>query len=265
MGRGLNKVMLIGTVGHDPDMRFTPGGKSFTSFSVSTPRIWITTEGERHEETEWFDVVAWGTLAEVCKQHLVCGSRIFVTGRLQTRVLDGGSGQRQHRSEVVVNNMVVLSAPSEWDPAAATDDGFRASKMLPGLNSIMLIGNLGRNPELRYTPSGKPVTSFTLATSRTWSTSEGEKREETEWFNVISWGNLAEICNRYLERGSRVYIEGRLQTREWEDAGGLKHIRTEVVADEMIRLDMRPGPVVKKDDYVDPAPEPDNLFPEGSI
>jgi single-strand DNA-binding protein len=263
MGRGLNKIMLIGTVDHEPDLRFTPGGKSFTSFSVGAPRIWITTEGERHEETEWFDVVAWGTLAEICKQQLAQGSRVFMTGRLQTRVLDGSSGQRQHRSEVVVNNVVVLSAPSEGEPVTATDNGFRASTAMPGLNSIMLIGNLGRNPELRYTPSGKPVTSFTLATSRTWSTSEGEKREETEWFNVISWGNLAEICNRYLERGSRVYIEGRLQTREWEDAGGLTHNRTEVVADEMIRLDMRPS-AVKKDEFQDSSPEPDPLFPERS-
>jgi single-strand DNA-binding protein len=262
MGRGLNKVMLIGTVSHDPDMRFTPGGKSFTSFSVGAPRIWITAEGERHEETEWFDVVAWGTLAEVCQQLLAQGSRVFVTGRVQTRVLDGGPGQRPHRSEVVVNNVVVLSARVESEPATAVaDDDFRAGSTVPGLNSIMLIGNLGRSPELRYTPSGKPVTSFTLATSRTWSTSEGEKREETEWFNVISWGNLAEICNRYLERGSRVYIEGRLQTREWEDAGGLKHSRTEVVADEMIRLDLRPSAAAKKDGFLDSALEPDKLFP----
>ncbi len=259
MGRGLNKVMLIGAVGHDPDMRFTPGGKSFTSFSVGAPRIWITTEGERHEETEWFDVVAWGGLAEVCKQQLACGSQVFVTGRLQSRMLDGGHGQRERRSEVVINNLVVLSAPFQTRTTAATGNGFEASSTLPGLNSIMLIGNLGRNPELRYTPGGRPVTSFTLATSRTWSTSEGEKREETEWFNVISWGNLAEICDRYLERGSRVYIEGRLQTREWEDAGGLRHNRTEVVADEMIRLDMRPA--VKKDGYPDADSAPDNLFP----
>jgi len=108
-----------------------------------------------------------------------------------------------------------------------------------GLNKVMLIGNLGRDPEMRYTPSGKPVTSFSLASSRSWVSSDGERREETEWFNVVAWGNLAEICNQHLARGQQVYIEGRLQTRGWEDGNGQRHFRTEVVANEMIILGKR--------------------------
>ncbi len=108
-----------------------------------------------------------------------------------------------------------------------------------GLNKVMLIGNLGRDPEMRYTPSGKPVTSFSLASSRSWVSSDGERREETEWFNVVAWGNLAEICNQHLARGQQVYIEGRLQTRSWEDSNGQRHFRTEVVANEMIILGRR--------------------------
>lgn len=108
-----------------------------------------------------------------------------------------------------------------------------------GLNKVMLIGNLGRDPEMRYTPSGKPVTSFSLASSRSWVSSDGERREETEWFNVVAWGNLAEICNQHLARGQQVYIEGRLQTRSWEDGNGQRHFRTEVVANEMIILGKR--------------------------
>jgi len=103
----------------------------------------------------------------------------------------------------------------------------------------MVIGNLGRDPELRYTPSGKPVTSFSVATSRTWVTTDGERREATEWFNVVAWRELAEICHQYLTKGSRVYIEGRLQTRSWETPDGQRHFRTEIVADEMILLDDR--------------------------
>jgi single-strand DNA-binding protein len=110
-----------------------------------------------------------------------------------------------------------------------------------GLNKVMLIGNLGRNPEMRYTPSGKPVTSFSMASSRSWVASDGERREETEWFNVVAWGNLAEICNQHLVRGQQVYIEGRLQTRSWEDNNGQRHFRTEVVANEMIILGNRLG------------------------
>ncbi len=112
--------------------------------------------------------------------------------------------------------------------------------MTRGLNKVMIIGNLGRDPEMRYTPSGKPVTSFSVATSRTWVTTDGDRREATEWFNVVAWRDLAEICNQYLTKGSKVYIEGRLQTRSWEGPDGQKHFRTEVVADEMILLDSRP-------------------------
>jgi single-strand DNA-binding protein len=121
--------------------------------------------------------------------------------------------------------------------------------MSRGLNKVLIIGALGSEPEMRYTPSGKPVTSFSVAVSRGWRTSEGERKEATEWFNVVSWGNLAEICNQHLRKGSQVYIEGRLQTRSWDDAGGVKHFRTELVANEMIILDGRS--YVADDDYND--------------
>jgi single-strand DNA-binding protein len=111
--------------------------------------------------------------------------------------------------------------------------------MSRGLNKVMIIGHLGRDPEMRYTPSGRPVTTFTVATTRTWNTSEGERREETEWFNVVAWGSLAEICNQYLRKGHQVYVEGRLQTRRWDDPEGKKHFATELVAKEMIILSER--------------------------
>ncbi len=121
--------------------------------------------------------------------------------------------------------------------------------MTRGLNKVLIIGALGSEPEMRYTPSGKPVTSFSVAVTRGWRTSEGERKEATEWFNVVSWGNLAEICNQHLRKGSQVYIEGRLQTRSWDDAGGVKHFRTELVANEMIILDGRS--YVADDEYND--------------
>ncbi len=108
--------------------------------------------------------------------------------------------------------------------------------MSRGLNKVMVIGHLGRDPEMRYTPSGRPVTSFSVVTTRSWTSAEGERHEESEWFNVVAWGNLAEICNQYLTKGQQVYVEGRLQTRGWEDEEGKKHYRTELVASEMIVL-----------------------------
>jgi single-strand DNA-binding protein len=111
--------------------------------------------------------------------------------------------------------------------------------MSRGLNKVMIIGNLGREPEMRYTPSGRPVTTFSVATSRSWNTSEGEKHVETEWFNVVAWSNLAEICKQYLTKGQQVYIEGRFQTRHWDDQEGNKHTSVEIVANEMIILGER--------------------------
>ena len=105
-----------------------------------------------------------------------------------------------------------------------------------GLNKVMIIGQLGRDPEMRYTPNGRPVTAFSLAVDRAWQTGEGERRKETEWFNVVAWGNLAEICKQHLRKGQTVYIDGRLQTRSWDDQEGKKHFRTEIVANEMIVL-----------------------------
>jgi single-strand DNA-binding protein len=111
--------------------------------------------------------------------------------------------------------------------------------MSRGLNKVMIIGHLGRDPEMRYTPSGRPVTTFSVATSRSWHSADGERHEETEWFNIVAWGSLAEICNQHLHKGQQVYIEGRLQTRRWEDAEGNKHFTTELVAKEMIMLGER--------------------------
>ena len=111
--------------------------------------------------------------------------------------------------------------------------------MSRGLNKVMVIGHLGKDPEMRYTPSGRPVTTFSVAVSRSWNTADGERRTETEWFNVVAWGNLAEICKQYLHKGQQVYIEGRLQTRRWEDKEGQKHTSVEVVANEMMMLGER--------------------------
>lgn len=111
--------------------------------------------------------------------------------------------------------------------------------MSRGLNKVMIIGRLGRDPEMRYTPSGRPVTTFTVATDRTWNTADGERHSETEWFNIVAWGNLAEICKQHLAKGKLVYIEGRLQTRRWEDSEGNKRTSTEIIANEMIILSDR--------------------------
>jgi single-strand DNA-binding protein len=111
--------------------------------------------------------------------------------------------------------------------------------MSRGLNKVLIIGNLGQDPEMRYTSAGRPVTTFRVAASRSWKTPEGERRSETEWFTIVAWGSLAEICNQYLNKGQQVYIEGRLHNRRWEDAEGNKRSTTEIIANEMIMLGER--------------------------
>ena len=109
------------------------------------------------------------------------------------------------------------------------------------LNKIMLIGNLGRDPELQVTSDGTPFTRFSLAVSRNYKTSSGEKREETEWFNIVAWRQLAETCERYLHKGSKVYIEGRLTQRKYTDREGVQRISVDVIANEMEMLDSKPA------------------------
>jgi single-strand DNA-binding protein len=105
------------------------------------------------------------------------------------------------------------------------------------VNRIIIIGNLGSEPEMRFTPNGRPVTSFSAATNRRYTTSDGERREETEWFTVVTWGRLAEQCNQYLNKGRLVYVEGRLRTHTWEGQDGQKRSRNEIVADRVSFLD----------------------------
>ncbi len=106
------------------------------------------------------------------------------------------------------------------------------------LNKCMIIGNLGRDPEMRYTPSGQAVTQFTVATNRRWQTN-GEWQEETEWFRVVVWGQQAERTAERLRKGHKVYVEGRIQTRQWEDQTGNKRYTTELVANQVTSLERR--------------------------
>jgi len=133
---------------------------------------------------------------------------------------------------------------------------------MSGLNKMLAIGNLGTDPEMRYLPSGVPVTSFRLATTRRYTTSDGERREETEWFTVNAWRNLAELCNQYLTKGRRVYVEGRLNSRSWQGQDGQTRFNNEITADQVLFLggtgdqvhvgdDGTPLPVAEEEDAED--------------
>ena len=111
---------------------------------------------------------------------------------------------------------------------------------MSGVNKVIIIGNLGRDPELRHTPQGHPVATFSVATSENWNDKNGQKQERTEWHRIVVWGKLAELCGKYLSKGRKAYIEGRLQTRAW-DKDGQKHYTTEIVANTVQFLDSGAG------------------------
>ncbi|MFH0913787.1 MAG: single-stranded DNA-binding protein [Chloroflexota bacterium] len=123
------------------------------------------------------------------------------------------------------------------------------------LNRVMIIGNLGGEPEMRFAPNGNPVTSFSVATNRVYTTPENERREETEWFTVVAWNRLAEQCNQFLTKGRLVYAEGRLHTRTWEGQDGQKHYRTEVIANRVIFLDRQAPAALPEEKGQEPAGE----------
>ncbi len=108
--------------------------------------------------------------------------------------------------------------------------------MSNSVNKVILVGRLGKDPELKYTQGGTPVAKFSLATDETWKDQSGERQTRTEWHNIVAWRKLAEICGQYLNKGKLIYIEGKLQTRSWDDKEGNKRYTTEIVADNMVML-----------------------------
>jgi len=130
------------------------------------------------------------------------------------------------------------------------------------LNKAMIIGNLTRDPETKTTPSGQTVTTFGVATNLIWTDQSGEKQKKAEFHNIVAWRKLGEICGQYLKKGNKVYIEGRLQTRDWEGQDGVKRYRTEIIAENMIMLDTKGSssqtqdtPPSPADDFSQPEPQ----------
>ena len=129
---------------------------------------------------------------------------------------------------------------------------------MASMNKILLIGNVGIDPEMRFTPNGIPVTSFSVATNRFYTSPDGERREETTWFRVVTFRKQAESCSQFLTKGQRVYVEGRLRTREWEGQDGQKRTTIEVIADRVLFLDKRAVTTLPSEDI--PTEGPDEIL-----
>ncbi|MEA3442074.1 MAG: single-stranded DNA-binding protein [Chloroflexota bacterium] len=124
---------------------------------------------------------------------------------------------------------------------------------MASLSKVILIGNLGSEPEMRFTPDGKPVTSFRMATNRRYTTSAGESREETDWFRITVWGKQAEQCNQFLTKGRQVYVEGRFHARNWEGQDGQTRTSLEVTADRVLFLERRTSTSIPEEGEIEPG------------
>ena len=242
----LNKITVIGNLGTDPEMRYTSAGVPVTSFRLAVTRTYNSQAGERMQETEEFTVVVWRDLAEHVNQYLSKGRRAYVDGRLHSDTYQGNDGQMRFRNEIIADSVLFLDRVGPGSEDA--DANFGGSDYSPGgapspddqmvgLNKIMVIGNLGTDPEMRYTPSGTPVTSFRLAASRTYNSQDGERMQETEWFTVVAWQKLAEQVNQYLSKGRRTYVDGRLHSYTYQGNDGQMRSRNEITANRVLFLD----------------------------
>jgi len=226
--QALNRVQLIGVLPRDPELRYTPNGTAVASYTVLTYRGWKDGDGSLKSSPEYTNVVVWSKLAEICNQLLVAGSKVFIEGRLQTRSWEDQEGVKRYKTEVIADDMVLLGGRAGSGPAMTENEiTIRPAECL---NRVQVIGNLARDPELRYLPSGTAVTTFVVATNRTWTNSEGVRQESTEFHNVVCWNDVAEHCSKDITKGQKVFLEGRLQNRSWEGEDGVKRYKTEIVA-----------------------------------
>jgi single-strand DNA-binding protein len=213
-------------------MRYTPNGTAVTSFTVLTSRGWKDDDGNNQSSPEYSNVVVWSKLAEICNQLLIAGSKVFIEGRLQTRSWEDQEGVKHYKTEIIADDMVLLGGRAGTvDPISESEIAIEPDECM---NKVQVIGNLARDPELRYLPSGTPVITFAVATNRSWTNSDGVRQESTEFHNIVAWNELAESISKSITKGQKVFIEGRLQNRSWEGDDGVKRYKTEVVVSFLV-------------------------------
>jgi len=228
-----NRVHIIGYQTQPVDLRQTPGGTSVTDLNLVTPYSFTGDNGEKIQGKGFHTVTLWGPMADIANQFVRAGSQLFISGRLQTDTWeDQQTNERRSKTKIVALDMILLDPRDGQLPAP---EG--ASFIGHCVNRVDIVGNVTRDPELRTTGTGQQVLTLGVATNDRWKDkSTGEDRERSEFHNVVVWGNLAGEVERYIKKGNRVYVSGRVQTRSWEAQDGTKRYTTEVVADSVLLL-----------------------------
>lgn len=200
-------LFVIGNAGNDPLARQV-GEQTAVSFSLATNRIWNDSNGQRQERTQWFRVTAWNGKGESVSKHIRKGSQVLVMGRVTATPWIAKDGQPQATVDLAADKVVLLE---------------KGGSHL----ETWVVGRLGQDPELRWTSSGVPVCSFSLATSRGYFNEAGEWVETTTWLKVITWRKLAELCAQYLSKGRLVFVQGDIAAEGWTGKDG--QVRADLV------------------------------------
>lgn len=223
----LNRVQIIGYLTQDPDIRQTPSGQSVGDLNIMSKQAFKNAEGQTQPLTSYHNVVVWRGLADICGQYLRQGSQIYISGRLQTDSWEAEDGQKRYKTKIIADEMIMLDSRNPVTGVAAD------SNVAWGLNRAEVIGNLTKDPEMRTTPNGTAVATIGVATSYSWKDKDGQDKDITEYHNIVLWEKLAEEASKYLQKGRKVYINGRVQTRSWETPSGDKKYTTEIIADQL--------------------------------
>lgn len=224
----LNRIHLIGYQTQPVTVRQTPGGTSVTDLNLVVPVSFASESGEQLQGKSFHTVTLWGALAEVAGQFIKPGAQVFVAGRLQTDSWDDEKTNEKRSRTKVVGGELILLDPKSGQLSAPQGAG----NLTACVNRAEVLGNVTRDPEMRTTTSGRNVLTLGVATNESWKDkASGERKDRTEFHNVVIWGELAEQAGRNLKKGMKVYVSGRVQTRSWETQAGAKRTTTEIIAD----------------------------------
>jgi len=212
---GVNKVILVGRAGRDPEVRYLASGNSVANFTLATSENWNNKNGQREEKTEWHRIVAFGELSDQVAKNVSKGKLLYVEGRIQTRQWEDKEGNKRTTTEVVANQVQLLGDVGD-------------------VSKAILIGRVEKAPETRQTAAGRDIATFNLITTSQRPNGEGEERTETH--RIVAFGKTAEICAKWLTPGKQIYVEGRTQTRDWQDRDGQPRQTTELIVNNMQML-----------------------------
>ncbi len=231
-----NRVNIIGYQTQPVEVRQTPNGTSVTDLNVVVPHSFKSESGTMQTGKSFHTVTLWGSMADVAGQYIRAGGQVFISGRLQTDSWkDEQSGEARSKTKIVGLDMILLDPKDGQMPQP---EG--AISITQPLNRADVVGNVSRDPELRTTTSGQQVLTLGVATSDRWKDkASNEDRERTEFHNVVIWGELAQEVSRFIKKGNRVFVSGRVQTRSWETQDGAKRYTTEIIAEQVSLLGVK--------------------------